>query len=124
MNASTEPRFDADSLYREDLYSDRKVGTIRQLTPVKPDGAVDPKRPMQFIGQISILTPMGTLPITFELDGPDLAAAIAQFADAAKVAMEDAMRELQQLRREAASSIIVPETGAVPPGGPGRIRMP
>jgi hypothetical protein len=123
MNAPNEARFDADSLYREDLYSDRKVGSIRQLTPVRPDGSPDPKRAVQFVGQISVLTPMGTLPITFELDGPTLDAAMAQFAEAAKAAMEDAMRELQQLRREAASSIIVPETG-VPPGGAGRIRVP
>jgi hypothetical protein len=123
MNAPNEPRFDADSLYREDLYSDRKVGSIRQLTPVRPDGSPDAKRPVQFVGQISVLTPMGTLPITFELDGPTLALAMAQFGEAAKAAMEDAMKELQQLRREAASSIIVPETG-VPPGGSGRIRVP
>ena len=123
MNAPNEPRFDADSLYREDLYSDRKVGSIRQLTPVRPDGTPDPKRAVEFVGQISVLTPMGTLPITFELDGPTLALAMAQFGEAAKAAMEDAMRELQQMRREAASSIIVPETG-VPPGGSGRIRVP
>jgi hypothetical protein len=123
MNAPNEPRFDADSLYREDLYSDRKVGSIRQLTPVRPDGSPDPKRAVEFVGQISVLTPMGTLPITFELDGPTLALAMAQFGEAAKAAMEDAMKELQQLRREAASSIIVPETG-VPPAGSGRIRVP
>ena len=123
MNASTDARFDAESLYREDVYSDRKVGSIRQLTPLRPDGSADPKRSTLFIGQISVLTPMGTLPITFELNGPTLNAAITQFAEAARVAMEEAMRELQQLRREAASSIIVPE-GGVPPGGPGRIRMP
>ena len=28
-------------LYREDIYTDRKLGTIRQLTPVRPDGAPD-----------------------------------------------------------------------------------
>jgi cell division GTPase FtsZ len=70
------------------------------------------------------MTPMGTLPISFELEGKSLAEAIAKFSDAARVAMEDAMRELQQLRREAASSIVIPEPGAVPPAGGGRIRMP
>ena len=40
-----EPKMDADDLYREDTYSDRKVGTIRVMTPVKSDGSPDPARP-------------------------------------------------------------------------------
>jgi hypothetical protein len=125
MNATTEARFDAASLYREDSYTDRRVGQIRVLTPVKSDGSADAARPTLFIGQISVMTPMGTLPISFEIDAPDLAQAIERFSDGAKVAMEETMRELQQLRREAASQIVIPEPGAVPPsGGGGRIRMP
>ena len=124
MNASTEARFDAASLYREEMYTDRRVGTIRVLVPVRADGAADPARTTLYVGQISVMTPMGTLPISFELEGATLAEAIAKFADAARTAMDDAMRELQQLRREAASSIVIPEPGAVPPAGGGRIRMP
>lgn len=127
MNATTEARFDAASLYREDSYTDRRVGQIRVLTPVKPDGTPDTARSTLFIGQISVMTPMGTLPISFEIDAPDLAQALERFGDGAKVAMEETMRELQQLRREAASQIVIPEPGAVPPpggGGGGRIRMP
>jgi hypothetical protein len=124
MNAQTEARFDAASVYREEMYTDRRVGTIRVLVPVQADGTADAARPTLYVGQISVMTPMGTLPISFELEGKSLAEAIAKFSDAARVAMEDAMRELQQLRREAASSIVIPEPGAVPPAGGGRIRMP
>jgi hypothetical protein len=125
MNATTEARFDAANLYREDSYTDRRVGQLRVLTPVKPDGTPDASRATLFVGQISVMTPMGTLPISFEVDAPDLAQAIEKFADAAKQAMDETMRELQQLRREAASQIVIPEPGAVPPaGGGGRIRMP
>ena len=125
MNAQTEARFDATSVYREELYTDRRVGSIRVLVPVAADGSADPARATLYVGQISVMTPMGTLPISFEIEGKTLAEAIAKFADGARVAMEDAMRELQQLRREAASSIVIPEPGAVPPvGGGGRIRMP
>lgn len=124
MNATTEAQFDAANLYREDVYSDRRVGTIRTLTPVKPDGSPDPARNTLFVGQISVMTPMGTLPISFELDAKDLAGAIALFGEAAKAGMDEAMREIQQMRREAASSLIVPEPGAVPPPGGGRIHMP
>ena len=56
----------ADSLYREDVYTDQRVGTIRRMTPVKSDGSEDPSRPLVFVGQATIMTPMGSLPLTFE----------------------------------------------------------
>ena len=124
MNASTDARFDSATLYREELYTDRRVGTIRVLVPVTVAGAADPARPTLYVGQVSVMTPMGTLPISFEIDGKTLAEAIAKFSDGARVAMDETMRELQQMRREAASSIVIPEAGAVPPAGGGRIRIP
>ena len=123
MNSAAEPTFDVDNLYREDLYSDRRVGTIRQMTPVRADGSPDPARQVSYVGQISVMTPMGTLPITFEIEATDIGGAAAGFAVAAKAAMDETMRELQQMRREAASSIIVPEAGGGP-GGAGRSRIP
>ena len=125
MNAPTEARFDAASLYREELYTDRRVGTIKQLTPIRTDGSADAARATLFVGQISVMTPMGTLPISYEIPAATLAEAIEKFPDGARAAMEDTMRELAQLRRESASSIVIPEPGAVPPtSGGGRIRMP
>jgi hypothetical protein len=125
MNATTEARFDAASLYREEVYTDRRVGTVRVLVPVKSDGAADTARATLYVGQISVMTPMGTLPISFEIAGATLAEAIDKFGESARVAMDETMRELQQLRRESASSIVIPEPGAVPPvTGGGRIRMP
>lgn len=125
MNATAEARFDAESLYREDSYTDRRVGSIRVLTPLQPDGTPDAARPTLFVGQISVMTPMGTLPISYEIEATTLAEAMTNFAEGAKKAMDETMRELQQMRREAASSIVIPEPGAVPPaGGGGRIRMP
>jgi len=125
MNAPTEARFDAASLYREEVYTDRRVGTIRQLTPIKTDGTADAARATLFVGQISVMTPMGTLPISYEIPAATLAEAIEKFPEGARAAMEDTMRELAQLRRESASSIVIPEPGAVPPpSGGGRIRMP
>src|SRR5882724_5900314 len=119
MNATTEARFDAASLYREEVVTDRRVGTIRMLVPVTTTAAADPTRPTLYVGQISVMTPMGTLPISFEIDARTLAEAIDKFTDGARVAMDETMRELQQMRREAASSIVIPEPGAVPPAGGG-----
>ena len=124
MNAAAEARFDADNLYREEAYTDRRVGSIRALVPVHSDGAPDTSRATVYVGQISVMTPMGTLPISFELPGTTLTEALAGFSEGARIAMDDTMRELQQMRRESASSIVIPEPGAVPPAGGGRIRMP
>jgi hypothetical protein len=126
MNTQTEARFDGANLYREEVYTDRRVGSLRVLVPVLTDGAADPARPTVYVGQISVMTPMGTLPISFEVPAATLAEAIAKFGDGAKAAMDETMRELAQMRREQASSIVIPEPGAVPPagGGGGRIRIP
>src|SRR5690242_615234 len=49
-----EPQMDAAGLYREEMFTDRKVGAIRRLTPVTADGAPDTARPVLFIGQAEI----------------------------------------------------------------------
>ncbi len=117
----------ADSLYREDVYTDQRVGTIRRMTPVKSDGGDDPSRPTVFVGQATVMTPMGSLPLSFELPATTLAEAVTQFGPAAQHAIEDAARELQELRRQAASSIVIPEAGAASlkgMGGKGGIQLP
>jgi hypothetical protein len=102
---------DANDLYREDMYSDRKVGTIRVLTPVKPDGTPDPARATSYVGQAQIMTPAGALPLSFEIDAKTLAEACDRFADGARVAFEETMRELQEMRRQQASSLVIPDAG-------------
>jgi hypothetical protein len=126
MNAPTEARFDPNQLYREDAYTDRRVGTLRVLVPLLPSGEADTSRSTLYMGQISVMTPMGTLPISFEIEGAQtLADAIEGFATGAQQAMDDTMRELQQMRRESASQLVIPEPGGgLPPAGGGRIRMP
>jgi hypothetical protein len=114
-----EIKFDADGLYREDTYTDRRAGTIRRMTPVKLDGATDPARPVLFAGQTQLLTPGGVLPLVFEIPATDLAEAIQRFPDAVQHALQEAIDEAREMRREAASRIVVPEAGAVPPVGPG-----
>ena len=123
-----DPKMDADDLYREDMYSDRKVGTIRVMTPVKSDGSPDPSRASIYVGQAQIMTPAGVLPLSFELDAKNLAEACSKFADGAKVAFEETMKELQEMRRQQASSIVIPEAGAAAlgQGAPprGKIQFP
>jgi hypothetical protein len=110
---------DATQLYREEIFTDRRVGTIRRLTPVTLDGTPDAARPVIFVGQAQVMTPMGAVPISFELDSPTLDGAIAKFGDAAEQAVQQTMRELQEIRREQASSLVIPDSagGSLPNPG-------
>jgi hypothetical protein len=120
-----EIKLDPAQLYREDVFTDRKAGTLRRLTPVTADGKDDSSRPVLFSGQTQLLTPMGVLPLAFELDASTIEDACAKFPDAVKVAIEQAIEEAREMRREQASRIVVPEAGAMggAPGGGGRIKL-
>lgn len=124
---AAQMKMDPAALYREETFTDRKVGTIQRLTPIRPDGSMDDKRAVIFLGQTQILTQVGALPVAFEIDAKTLDEAAANFAASAKTAIERTMKELQQLRREAASSIVIPERGVGAPGGlpgGGKIQFP
>jgi SHS2 domain-containing protein len=112
---------DSAGLYREETFTDRRVGTLQRLTPVTAAGAADSARPVLYVGQTQVLTPAGALPLSFEVQAKSLEEAIAQFGEHAKQALARTMRRLEELRREQASSIIVP--GSAPPGGPGGGRV-
>jgi hypothetical protein len=102
---------DSTQVYREETFTDRKVGTIRKLTPVTAEGSIDDKRPVIFVGQAQVMTPMGAVPISFELDAPTLSAAVEKFGLAAEQAVHQTMQELQEMRREQASSLVIPDAG-------------
>ena len=122
-----DPKMDSTALYREDVFTDQRMGTIRRMTPVGPDGGDDASRPVLFIGQATVMTPMGSLPLSFELDAASLTEAVSAFGPAAQLAIEEAARELQEMRRQAASSIVIPDAGAAAIkgiGGKGGIQLP
>jgi len=110
---------DATALYREEIYTDRSAGTMRVLNPVTRDGAPDAARPTLYIGEAQLMTNMGPLPIAFEIPAATFGEAIARYGAAAKEGIERTMRELQELRRQSQSSLIVPGAGGgLPPGLP------
>ena len=53
---------DRQNLYQETIYTDLKIATIRQLTPVKADGTTDKSRKVVYVGQTNLLTPEGPIP--------------------------------------------------------------
>lgn len=130
QRAETEAKMDSASLYREEIITDRKVGTLRVMTPISADGATDLSRPIQYLGEAQIMTGAGPLPISFEIDAKTLKEAVEKFGPAAKDAIEKTVRDLQEMRRQAASSIVVPQggMGGIGPGGGlgggGKIQLP
>lgn len=137
-----EIKLDENNLYIEEVFTDRRVGTVMKLTPVYKDGSRDDKRKVLYVGQASLMTPMGTLPLSFPLEADNLEDAVLKYPAAANEALERTLEELQELRREqAGSGIITPDKmgafggqggfggvpgggGGVPGGGGGGIQMP
>jgi hypothetical protein len=111
QTGTADPAIDPAALFLEEIFTDRRVGTIRRLTPVTSDGAPDASRPVTYLGEMQVMTPMGSLPIAFEIDAASLSEAVGKFGPLAKTAMEEAARELQEMRRQASSQIVVPGQG-------------
>ncbi|HET8552546.1 MAG TPA: hypothetical protein VFM97_08750 [Gammaproteobacteria bacterium] len=129
---SADLSMDPAALYREEIFTDRSVGTIQKLTPVTGDGEIDAARDTLYVGQTQLMTPMGALPVSFEIEADSLEEAARGFAEHAKDAVQDTMDRLNDLRREAASSIVTPGQGGMGGlggagglgGGTGNIRIP
>lgn len=123
MSDSNQNAMDPNGLYKEENYTDQKTGAIRKLIPVKADGTEDPDRAVEYYGSAQVMTPMGAMPLNFALEGTTLGEAAEDFAGKAELAVEEAGRELERMRREQASKIVVPGQGGNGngPGGSGII---
>ena len=114
-----EIQVDSENLYREESFSDLKVASIRRLTPVRSDGSDDPDRPTLFIGETTLMSQRGPLPVQAPIDATSLTEAFEKFPEAVNAAVEQLVEQAKEIQRQEASRIVVP--GAqVPPGG-GRI---
>ena len=121
-----EPDMNPKDLWLEEIFTDRRVGTIRRMTPVDGNGARDAGREVLYVGETQVMSQLGALPINFVLEAKTLEEAAQKFGAAAKTAIDRTVKELQELRRQQASSIVVPQ-GGMPPMGPGpggKIQMP
>jgi hypothetical protein len=87
------------------------MGAIRKLIPVNADGSDDSSRDVAFFGSAQVMTPMGAIPLNFALEGTTIGEAAADFAGKAAIAVDEAAKELERMRREQASQIVVPGQG-------------
>jgi hypothetical protein len=127
-----EAEMDSNAVYQEEMFTDRKVGVIRRMTPVTSDGSRDLQRKVLYVGQAEIMTNMGPVPINFEIEADTFAQAIAGFGAAAAAGIERTVQQIQEMRRQQASQLVVPGMGGGVPGmgppgmppGRGKIQFP
>ena len=121
MSEETSPlgemTVDQENLYREETFTDLKIASIRRLTPVTLEGADDPGRPTMFIGETTLMSARGPLPINCPIEASTLNEAIDAFPKAVQDAVERLMEEAREMQRQEANRIVVP--GQQPPGGAG-----
>ncbi|MGH0032768.1 MAG: hypothetical protein ACQGVC_23490 [Myxococcota bacterium] len=111
-----EIRVDTANLYREEVYTDLRVATIRKLVPVRADGSDDPGRPALFSGQTNLMSQAGPLPVECPIEAASLEEATAKFPEAIQQAVDRLVEEAKEMRRREASRIVVPG-GPLPGGG-------
>jgi len=120
-----EIKLDIENLYREEMFTDHKVGTLRKMTPVTAEGEVDSSRDVLFVGQAQMMTPAGALPLNFEIEATSLADALDKFGAEAQACLERTLEELREMQRQQASSIVVPgQGGGMGNMGGGGIQLP
>lgn len=105
-NNSIDFSIDRSNLYKEESFTDLKVGNIRRLIPIKPDGSEDKTRNTIFVGQTNLMTPNGPLPIQGVIRAKELQQAVKRFPEAMEEAVERMMEEAQKMKDQQGSEII------------------
>ena len=113
---------DMANLHREENFTDLRAATIRRLTPVTADGSEDPGRPTHYIGDTTLMTQMGPIPVQFPIEADSIEDAFAKFPDGVEQAVARLNERAREMAREEASRIVVPGAGGaggMPGGGVG-----
>ena len=108
----TEIEVDTANLYREEIFTDLRVASIRKLIPIKPDGSPDESREAIFTGQTTLMSAAGPVPVQCQIEATSLEEATAGFPEAIQQAVERLVEEAREMQRREASRIVVP--GDVP----------
>ena len=98
---------DSNNLFKETVYTDRKSGSIKMLEKINIETNTIANDEKLFIGETQIMTPMGALPINFEIPAKTINDAVGEF-EIPQIAINKAVEEIKEMKRKAASSIVVP----------------
>ena len=104
----SEIKLDESNLYKEEVFTDLRVGSLKQLTPVTKTGERDLGRPMVFVGETQLMSQVGPLPVQTRIEAENLAAAMEKFPAAIQTAVEAMIDEVKELQRKEMSRIVVP----------------
>ena len=96
------------NLFKEESFTDVRACTIKQLSPVNPDGSPDKGRKIIYVGQTHVVTPAGPLPIQSVIQAKDLQQAFKKFPETMKAAMDSLIEEAKKAQQQEQSRIVVP----------------
>ncbi len=99
---------DTANLFREESITDTQSGNIKQLIPITLDGTEDSSRDRQFVGDTTLMTQMGPIPVQFPIPAKNLQEAFTMFPEGVQGAVEKLQERAQEMAREEASRIVVP----------------
>lgn len=99
---------DVNGLFKEESFTDMKVGAVRVLTPVKSDGSDDASRRPVFIGQTQLMSPNGPLPVSCVIEAASIKEATEKFPEALANEVERIVELAQKAQQKEASRIVVP----------------
>lgn len=102
-------QIDGTNLWKEENYTDLKVGTLRKMTPIKLDGSEDDARQATWSATTNIMTPGGALPISGEIEAATLEEAVAKFPEAINEAVKKLQEDMIKMQQEQASKIVTPD---------------
>ncbi len=105
---------DLANLYTEAIYSDLQSASVRVLIPVLPDGSFDESRIRMFIGDPTLMTQRGPIPVQFPPEAETLEKPFVLFPEGVRGAIERLNERAREMAREEAGRSMVPGT---PPGG-------
>jgi hypothetical protein len=99
-------KLDRNNLFQEETFTDVRNGSVKRFTPIRPDGTPDKSRKTIYLGQTSLYTPEGPLPLQNVIAAKDLAQAFKRFPEAMEEAVQRLMEEAKKMKDEKASPII------------------
>ncbi|HNQ18612.1 MAG TPA: hypothetical protein PLW90_02100 [Smithellaceae bacterium] len=105
----TDIKVNKDNLYKEETFTDLTFATVRCLTPVKIDGAVDENRERVFTGMTQLMSPKGPIPVQCVIEGAKtLSEALDKLPAAIDKTVKAMIEEAKEIQRQEASRIIIP----------------
>ncbi len=104
----SEIKLDDKNLYKEEVFTDLRVGSLKQLTPVTIEGDRDLARPVIFVGETQLMSQVGPLPVQTHIEAENLQVALERFPAAIQAAVEAMIDEVKEHQRKEMSRIVVP----------------